>query len=48
VLDEIEENCDTVDFYIKEIRLYDVERVKAYDFWGEDSPGITFHITVTN
>ena len=48
VLDTVEESCDTLDFYIKEIRLYDVERLKACDFWGEDSPGITLHVTITN
>ena len=47
-LDEIKENNDTVDFYIKQIQLIDVERLKAYDFWGEDSPSFNLFITVTN
>ena len=48
VLEKIEENNDTVDFYIKQITLCNVERLKAYDVWGEDSPGFNLEIIITN
>ena len=48
VLDDIKASSDTVDFYIKQIELYNVERLKAYDFWGEDYPGFNLYITIAN
>ena len=48
VLDDIKASSDIVDFYIKQIELYNVERLKAYDFWGEDFPGFNLYITITN
>jgi hypothetical protein len=48
VLDEIKANNDTIDFYIKQIQLTNVERLKTYDFWGEDSPSFNLYITITN
>ena len=48
VLDEIKESNDTVDFYIKEIKLINVESLKACDFWGEGSPRFNLEINITN
>ena len=48
VLPMVKESSDTVDFYIKEIQLIDVERLKAYDFWSEDYPGFILKMTITS
>ena len=49
VLDEIKASNDTVDFYIEQIELVNVERLKAYDSWyPHETPGINLYITITN
>jgi len=48
VLDEVKASNDTVDFYIKEIKLINVESLKACDVWGEGSPSFNLYITITN
>ena len=46
VLNEIKESSDTVDFYIKQIQLINVERLKPV--WIENAPGLNLIITITN
>jgi len=48
VLDEVKASNDTVDFYIKEIKLIDVESLKACGYWGENTPSFNIYISVTN
>lgn len=45
-LEEIEEQNDTIDFYIKEILLINVEKYK--DTWIENAPGMNITISIKN
>jgi len=46
VLEDVKDSNDTVDFYIKQITLLDVERLKLV--WVENAPGLNIIINITN
>ena len=46
VLDEIKESSDTVDFYIKQIELINVEKLQP--IWVENTPVLNLTITIKN